>query len=112
MAPPDAIHLMRRSVPPLPLWDLLRLDRSGSRRSMRGATYRRPCEGRHKECTHLSSRAIEPYRVSQPQIRRPAPDHFRDQDSYTTRKMAGLIQIKVRRHGTGTLIDRGAGDEG
>src|SRR5215813_1821733 len=67
---------------------------------------------RHKECTHLSSRAIEPYRVSQPQIRRPAPDHFRDQDSYTTRKMAGLIQIKVRRHGTGTLIDRGAGDEG
>jgi hypothetical protein len=41
-----------------------------------------------------------------------APDHPRDQDSYTTRKMAGLIQIKGRRHGAGTLTDRGAGDEG
>src|SRR6516162_111995 len=31
----------------------------------------------------------------------------RDQDGYTTRKTAGLIQIKVRRHGAGTLINRG-----
>jgi hypothetical protein len=41
-----------------------------------------------------------------------APDHPRDQDSYTTRKTAVLIQIKVRRHGAGTLINRGAGDKG
>src|SRR6516165_3865598 len=40
-----------------------------------------------------------------------APDHPRDQDSYTTRKTAGLIQIKVRRHGAGTLITRSAGDK-
>src|SRR5215469_6603918 len=41
----------------------------------------------------------------------PAPDHPRDQDSYTTRKTAELIQIKVRRHRTGTLTDRSAGDK-
>jgi hypothetical protein len=41
-----------------------------------------------------------------------APDHPRDQDGYTTRKMAGLIQIKVRQQGAGTLINRGAGDKG
>jgi hypothetical protein len=40
-----------------------------------------------------------------------APEHPRDQDSYTTRKTAGLIQIKVRRHGAGILINRGAGDK-
>src|SRR6516165_11851618 len=40
-----------------------------------------------------------------------APGHPPDQDSYTTRKTAGLIQIKVRRHGSGTLITRSAGDK-
>src|SRR5215472_14019867 len=37
-----------------------------------------------------------------------APNRPRDR-GYTTRKMAGLIQIKVRRHRAGTLIARGAG---
>jgi hypothetical protein len=41
-----------------------------------------------------------------------APDHPRDQDGYTTRKTAGLIQIKGRQPGAGTLINRGAGDQG
>src|SRR6516225_7831290 len=36
-------------------------------------------------------------------------DHH--QDVYTTRKMAGLIQIKARRDGADTVIARSAGDE-
>jgi len=39
------------------------------------------------------------------------PDHRKHRDGYTTRKMAGLIQIKVMGDSAGIVIARSAGDE-